>query len=572
MSIFRPVSAFPRVFAIAAALYLALALPMAFRLGTHLEEISGVVAVLPSQHFVDPAQDTEAPPASGVALRYSSALPVLGLESADGTYLPLQIDGHIGALPFWPYRALARLGGLALARLLGVLSGLALLACITALAERFFPKPAGAFVALLGATWPLFVFDHYWSRPDESWSLLGPAAALVCFFRRADTRRERWTALGMLCLGLGVSAKNTALWTAAAIALPVLVFRVLRGLRRRELVFGAAAFGLPLLPQLYYVLTAPADNAFRTRLAMVASPWTAFSPARLRFFAGDFALSTGSFGSRFASLIDGAPGARGHFDLAVVIFSALAIVVCVGEAFRRRAPRVRRAFGLGLALLLAQYCGFYYTSGNSFFLLAMPWIVLALGGALALAHRAAHEGEPARRRELVQGAVLATGLVLTAHAAEQWLRLGRAMRAPDTSIFALEQQRALVGDLERDGVVHPWSGTYAFIGVAELLSRGRVRPEHAFPILSASCGAKAGGLTDYVAAWEIVLDRMGPGTHEVVLMPRAERIEISPCRDGEKMAEGFFAAAARRGARVERGRVYRSSRGHPLFERVRVTL
>jgi hypothetical protein len=528
-----------------AATYLALVLPLTFRTGANLEEVAGLVPVQPLRHYPRAAADT--PRATG--LRLSDDLPVFGYARPSGAFAPLMVDGHVGALPFAPLRLALALGGLTAARLVLVLAGLVVLALLGLVATRLFGEAAGWLAAALAALWPMFVFLHHWARIDEQGSFAFPLAALFCLIEHRRRGRLRWFLGGAALFGLGIAAKNTVLWTLSATALAALVFRALPRVRARDWAAAALLLALPLAPQVLFLFRAPSGNALASRVARIPMPWHAFTPQRLAHFAVEFVQSNGAIGGALADYIEGHEP-RGSFAGAA---AGAAILLCVLAAVARAAlrgtPRPARAFGLGLALLLVQYVAFYYTSGPSFFILPMPWVILALAGTLAAAAHAA------RGRRALRPAAILVGGWLALHQGWQTLRLERAAAHPDALIFHLQAQRQLADELVRAPGPPPWTMSYAIIGVLETLTGGRVQPEHAFPIFAEGCARSEQRLKDEVdvagEAWRSVFARMGPGRHRLVLELRATPVEISPCRDGQGIAEAFVPSLAAAGGRMQ---------------------
>lgn len=545
--------------------YLGLVVPLTLRTGANLEEVAGLVPVQPLRRYPRAADDTPRAP----GLRVSDDLPVLGYLHPGGRFDPLMVDGHVGAIEFLPARLALAAFGLRAARLTLVVWGLAVLALLGFTGARLFSPTAGWLAAALAAVWPMFVFLHHWARADEEASFSLPLAALFCATEHRRGGRLRWFYGAAALAGLGVAAKNTVAWTVIAAFVAALAFRALPKVRLRHWAGAALTAALPLIPQLVYLAAAPAQNALSTRVARIPLPWHAFGPERLAFFARSFVESNGRIGSALAAYIAGQPPSPSLIGTAAGAAILCLVLAAIAIAFSRRMPRPARAFGLGLALLLVQYVAFYYTSGPSFFILPMPWVILAVAGTLAAAIHAA------RGRRLLRPAAIAIAALLAAHQLGETLRIERAAAHPEALLFHLAAQRLLAAELVRTPEPPPWTMSYALIGVLETLSDGKVQPEHAFPFFGEACAGGAHGPRPAPEAareaWRGVLARMGPGRHRVVLELRAIGIEISPCRDGAALAAAFDPAVAAAGGRF-RALAEFGPEGRPLARLVELEL
>ena len=546
------------------ALFLAGALPPALGIGANIEEVAGLLTVTPTREYADSTAPS-AVPAGGPALVESPWMPVYSLRLPDGTDLPLLVDGHIGALPYYPYRPLAATGSIVVARLLSVATGIVALLALVALGARLRDERVGWLAALLLATSPLFVFLQAWVHPDEHWSYLGILLALLATLRFHRTRLTRWIVAAALLAGLAVAAKNTAAWVVLALAAAAFALDVVPRLRLRQWAASAAAFTLPLLPQLAYLTLAPSRSALSRRVGLIASPDDLFDLTRLRFFAGHFGEAFAGLGAYLGPQVDARTiPALSPLPGVGALFALLTAAVCV-TSLRRHAPVPMRLFGLSLGLVLIQYVAFYYV-GMSLFGLVTPWVPLAAALALVVAWDRASGLRRAYARRAARALTLTLLATLVVNNLGQVARYAVASTRPAYTVFDRSAQAALAHDLDEAGVAHPVTTTYGIVGVLELLTRNRVRPVHLFELF------KDLGHDGYERPWEIALDRLGPGTHTLILTPDPSPIDVSPCKDADRIASTLEPVVRSRGGSVRTVRKYELSSGATGFLWVDVTL
>lgn len=525
--------------------YLAATGAVASQLGVHAEEIAGVLPVSVVRVYPDVV---ERPPEAASGLVAARWMPVWAWRST-GTSLPLMVDGHIGAVAFWPAWLVAHLHPIWGPRGLSLAMGLATLLLLWRLGRQLQGSAAGVATVALAATSPLLVFLQAWIHPDETWSFLGFLVALALWPRFVATGRWRWLVLAAAAVGLAVAAKNTALWTLAAIAVAARLTGWWPTLRASQWVAATAAFLLPLVPQLAFLALSPELQSVDRRLEVIASPWRLLDPQRLAFFAEHFAASFVSVGSYFGAMIDGRtahpwaplPGAPLLFGLTLI-----AAVIDAWRATPRPAPA--RLLAMGLVLLLVQYVAFYY-EGMSLFALTIPWVYLVLGRLVARLWAGSGSSSSPPRRVLARSVLVLGSAWWLLHQGVQVARFVDASRHPDAAMFSLATSRAVVTDWVAAGVTRPWTTTYGVVGVPELLSGGTVRPMHAFPVFHHF------GVEDrFAEAWRHVLAEMGPGSHDLLIDPAPSPLDVSPLRDGAAIAAHLPAAiaAARGSVRVHR--------------------
>lgn len=530
------------VLALAVVLHVALALPAGASFGLSAEEVAGLLDVTPVRYYADHVEGAPGDGASAGGLRRFQWSPVLVLER-DGGSFPLMIDGHIGALTAWPYRPLIGLGGPLAARALSVGFGVLTTLVVFALVRRLVDDRAAVISALLVATHPLVVALHTMLRPAETWSTLGPMLFGLLALRYGREPRARTAALGALALGVGVAAKNTAVWTAlAALAAAFLLDRIPR-LGVRGWALAALAFLLPLTPQLMYLADPAGTSALDRRLKVVAGPWELLRPDRWAFFARHFDESFGGLGTYLGGVVSGRQGPRWDPFPGIgflYLFCAVAFAVL---AFRRASTLRLRFAAAVVGLVLLQYVAFYY-EGMSVFGLVAP----SVPAAAAIIGVLAWDRVARRAARVAIGAAFALLLVNNVTQGVLW---NISIAHADSTFFDLRSQRAVAADLDAAGVTSPWTTTFGVVGVLEVLTDSRVRPRHAFPLYAEGCS----GYTPEVV-WEPVLDRMGGGRHDVLLSPRVIDVDVSPCEPGERMSRGFYEAVAARRGQIEEVRSY----------------
>lgn len=546
------------------AAYLWGVLPLTFGLGTHLEETAGLLTVQP-----DRLADAQVPVASG-GLHASRWMPVWTWRRGPADALPLMVDGHIGGLPFWPYRALTQTWGLLAARLVGVATGVLLLVGMIRAGALLGWAAAGWVAAWVAATSPQFALMLHWARPDEQFSFGLPLAIGLALHRWHQTAHLRWWWLSALCTGLLMAAKSTGVWTVFVAVTAMVAFRLEPRVRLRDYVGAALVAALPLLPHLAFIWFGRDARALDVRFAsmpLVAEVWTR---ARLAFFAGHFATSFGGAGSYLSAYFHGHhPAAAAWPAVLAAALPGAAIVVCGLLALSRRVAPAVRAFGFGLLALTLLYTTLYYLAMSMFGLLTV-WVPLATGVALAWGWQQAGEGGLTRWRRMLRVALAAALLATCGHGCLELSRLHAAVRTPQTFTFSRQLQQQVATDLEQAGVARPWTMTYNIVGVLEVLSRGHVRPRHAFESYVLAVDEDTEGA--YARAWRKVLTQMQQrgATHDLLLEVAAGPLDVSPLRHPEWMPTQLIPAAQRVGARLETVRTWRTAQGVPVLQWVKV--
>jgi hypothetical protein len=546
-----------------AAVFLVVTLPVALRLGFNAEETVGLLRRAPERLYPGGTSPVDGEQRARSGMRTSARLPVWGYRFADGSYLPVMIDGHVSALSFYPSRALTRIGPTA-ARVLSVALGLLGLLLIYHFGRRIGGEQVGLIAALLAATSSQYVFVYSWVRPDEQLDSLAHLGAVLCMIRFVEVERRRWFLLGCFLLGLGVACKNTALWSLFGIVGATLLFRLVPRARPLEWAAGAGLFLLPLLPQIAYLVLADSGGAMSGRLSMISAPWEGLAPDRLGYSVRHFAESVGHGGSLMGGFVAGEPG-RAVWLPGVGYGLFAAVLLCVGAAFSRASTVGVRAFAAGLGLVLLQYFTFYYR-GHSYYLLLAPWIPIAVAVAGVGLYNSARDLAGVGRI-VAKGALVLAALVIAANALLEVSRYRQAAAAPGAGMFDGEAQERVARDLVARGIERPIVTTYGGLGVYELLSGDRLRPRYAFPYFHAVSG---GDRADFRRAWTSLLERLGPGRHVFVLAPNPSPVDTSPLERGGLIAEELRPAAVAMGARVQTLERH-SRRGRPVLSVVEVS-
>jgi hypothetical protein len=229
----------------------------------------------------------------------------------------------------------------------------------------------------------------------------------------------------------------------------------------------------------------------------------------------------------------------------VAVLAAPVVILVYG------AERRQKIFSAGFGVLCLQYLVFYYL-GDTYFLLLMPWVAVALAGITAVAWRA-HESVPvSRSRTAIRTAVVvAWAFILANQAVEAW-KFVNTVSSASFPFMRLSTQRELADRLDALRIDSPWTVSYTFAGVMELLSEGRVRPRHAYHLFRKSCtmGADTGYqevINEYGIAWNSVFRRMGGGIHYVVAQPNPSNIDMNPCLKGHWALRVLAETAALKG-------------------------
>ncbi|HLE80624.1 MAG TPA: glycosyltransferase family 39 protein, partial [Dehalococcoidia bacterium] len=394
-----------------------------------------------------------------------------GLWLGDRAF-PLMVMDYVGAVnsyllvPFF-----STLGvGVASLRLMTVLGSAVALVLTYFLARGLFGWVAAALAVLLLAVHPSFIF---WSRQGiYVTSIMAPLAlgGILCLRRWHTTGRYRHFILGLLLLGLGISAKLLFLWVLPAAALLYLTlsrkrFSLPQGLGGlAALVLGA---GMPILYNLQGqgTFTLLSQNLQRTEqgvdnLALVPNLITR---------AGDLAvLLDGGF---FWFL-------GGVFRTATYpyVFLGAAAALIILAARPRIAP-----YRKGIALILGFIVLVFLQSGvtvsglwPTHFFILLPFAAMVVGLLAWLLPRTVPWPGPA----WVAGMALWAAVFLPSLGAD--LQYHQALSETGGWMAHSDGVYRLAGVLERRGGPQPLAMDWGVKASVQVLTQGRVNPQEVF--------------------------------------------------------------------------------------------
>jgi hypothetical protein len=535
-------------FAVLAGVFLWAIAPLQQGMATHAEEAVGLTQMAPLRPGageVEPARDDHP------QLRASAHLPVWGVVWRDGTYTPLLVDGHQGALVFAPSRWAHALGGLTAARAVSALYGASVLVALILMGYALSAPLAGWLAATVAAASPHLAFFHHWARPDEQATWVLPLWAVLAFAKWGQSRRPVWGLLGALLVGLAVSAKLTAGWALLGMAAAVLVFRWLPWPGWRALGLAALVAGLPLLPQVAFLLAGPDTGAFAQRIDNLPSPMDLLVPARWAFFAQHFIEAFGGLGGYVQGIATGVQPELGVRAWTVGGAVALGVVAAVVAGGQRQVAVAQRAFGVGLGTTLLLYVGLYYT-GMSLYGLLVPWVPLAVGLAGARAWAFASGLVDRRQGRVVASLLVVVAVAVVANGVWEIHRMHGAFDRPTAELFARAAQQRVADRLQQDPAMPTWTVTYNAVAVYETLTQGRVRPQHAHRAFVDAVGMRPDDPAAYDAAWDRVLGLVrqqacstGKTLQRLVVSPGALHVDVSPLRHPDWLAQRLPTALAR---------------------------
>jgi hypothetical protein len=555
------------LFLILSTFFAARALTLASQSPLHAVQVSGC-----------PRYTTEldSPEATGETFpRFVTSVgrPRWGLEWSAGRFLPWLIDGHIGAWPAYPFCGAIAWGGVILARALLVLGGCLMLLLLLLLGRLLLVEPAGWIAVFVAATSPHFLVVHSSPIPYEVWSYLFPTLAVFLILRaRRTTDPESATrsrvpelataAAAVLCLGLGVAAKQTALWMLAALS----VGAVVAGWRPRlgRISVAVVLFGLfclPLFPQILYVIITDAP-ALGERLNDVGAGADYLSFDRLSFFVGvfyDCFVRLAAFTE--CTVLSAECGGSPWHVLAGCVLLAFLVWLLVA-AVMRKLPILTVGFAAGFVTLLAAHYAFYY-EGLWLYELLTPWVPLAVGIA-------AWSSWTHLKRPLARSLPLLGLVVLAANQLSESHELFRALSTGNLSI-TLAAQETVTQELMESDVTAPWVATSSLRGVLETLSDHEIRPHYVDDLFSDILREKP-AQGDLDQAWGRSLSRMGPGRHTVIVPGKLAAIEIRDGTAAHLFFERLRVVTDQRRGQINVRRVFANDGGQVLLRLVDIEL
>jgi hypothetical protein len=299
--------------------------------------------------------------------------------------------------------------------------------------------------------------------------------------------------------------------------------------------------------------------------------WRFFSPDRLAWFARHFAESQTGLGDAFGRLAADGAGALKPESAAAAVLLAVAVPAAAVAGLRRGTDPLRRAFGIGLLALFAQYLVFYHT-GDSYFILATPWIFIAAGGAFSAGLEGIFKNRSRKPGIAVFAAVLAVPALLLANQTWQSLKFVRSSMNAVHPVFALHAQVRLASDpAVREGP-EMLTTAYTSAGMLETLTDGAARPVHAYPVFKKRCLEGKSPAEAYGEAWRDVFMAAGQGAYKVLLSANPSEIEMSPCRNAGLVEGAFLEAASSCGAGTALMGEYRNGAGKVMFKMFRIEM
>jgi hypothetical protein len=533
----------------ACALYGALQLPFTFNTGSNFEEVAALVTHTLRWEHARPQPAPATNEGGHLVAAPTPLLPVWGYETAGGRYHPIMVDGHIGAIVYYPTRWVVAVGGLFAGRLFALLAGIALVVAVWLVSNRLFAWPAAPIAAFFVATQPLVLTLFGWTHVEEHVMVLLPVLALFFALEHERTQARWCVPAAAIAAGLGAAGKNSAAWHVIAALLTLAIFRRRPRVTAKQWLLAGALFALPLVPQLAYACYQGRSGAMSERWQQITSH-SLFDLSRLVFFYDIFRTNFAHAGTALAELSQGRipPPAS---DLSSLLLLVTVLGAALVVPFVRGAGLSARMYGTGVLLLFLQYIALYHNDPGQFFLPVLPWVAMAVAvvgaGLSTVAGRLGGQRAWYGRAPLAAAAVALFSLNLI-----ESKTLYQVLTNRTSSMFSLSAQEGLVHHLIENGVESPWVVTYSEAGVYDVLSLGRVRPHLAYPIFSESCTASTTREAPYRAAWELVLDRM-QGAHEYLVLPsKPAMLEMSPCAGGPSVRAELESVVAARGRRLRR--------------------
>jgi hypothetical protein len=537
------------------AVYLLLILAAASKLGASYEE---VVPYVLSRLDIRNQQPTAAPDQSPPRFVVSPQLPVLAFEAAAGLQLPLLNQPYMTDHLSYGGVALAAAGvdGLWAARAWHALFGAALLwilydvALLLGLGRR-----AALFAVAIAATSLPYTFMYSWARFDESLPSAGTVVVLWAALRYARSPRPRWVWVGMAAAAIAISAKLTALWPLAGLALA----GALAGWRpppMRSLAWPALVVAPLFAPMLGFAVATPTTgHEVNRRLAFLTDLFTS------DVIPGTAANLIGYLGS-WGSILSEAMGPEAAAGTNVVgeLLVTCTLIWLVVRALRpnavARRHRLEAQMLAVVAVVFILVTLFYREHRDYQFVLLVPLHALALAGFLDfLARRLQHHVPSWAASAVVLALPVAANLWDQRH-----FRLD--LDAPDNAMFDLHVQRASAAWLAAHGVQRPIVTTFYAVGTYELFTAGRVRPIYTFPLMRHSNDGS--DVPDLAAVWRALLAEDGDRERYALLPLGTNPIEA------RHFDEPAIHTALLETGRGERVAVFNNRRDQPLLEIWRV--
>ena len=505
--------------------------------GFHLENVAGLVPA-PIDRSLETNEFTgqQLNPNSLYSSKYQ---PVWGYLDGDKRFWPILVDGHIGALSFYPFRLLNEVAGLFAVQFVCILLGLFTLSSIYLIARNLVSRKLALVALLLAATSPPLLLLHSSMRIDGLFATLGLLAGTLCFqgYRRRKT--FGWIFFSALFYGCSIAAKNTASWFCLGIIITLVLFRYRLALSPKRWLLVLLAGIFPLLPQLLFLILQPENSAFSNRVPSLSYALHLLSPERISFFCRHF-VETFGYQSTYL-LSDHSSGESGNHPVTILgtltgVVQFVLLIIGIWGALTQKTNLTCRLFASVLGLFLLGHLGFYYMSQHCFQLVT-PFVpvVVVLGFHYTVEKFSVVHGSRKRAFSLLLvGGFTALFVFQNITETVLWAR------SYPVEFPALSQntQISLSDELIGRNISYPWVTTYTLEGVLETLSENRIQPKNLHSrFWKGHCRSRPP--ESAVADWVDVFLRAPPGTYFIVFSPNAHFVEISPCKTPSTIRDGF---------------------------------
>jgi len=535
----------------ASAAFLLLVAGAACELGANYEEVVAyVLAPLDVRDFGGPAST------AGTAPRFvvSSQLPRLAVDPVDDMRLPLLNQPYMTDHLSYGGVVLAAMGiePLWAARLWHALFGVALLWLLYDVALSLgLGRRAALLAVVIAATSLPLTFMYTWARFDESLASFGSVVVLAAGLRHARDRSPRWIWAAVFAVALAVSAKLTATWSLAGLALAG-VIAGWRPPRPAQLFWPALAASPLLAPMIGFALAGPATaNEVGRRMAFLGDLFSSDAVPGAVLNLVDYLGNWGSILSHAMRAEGHGPNILGWMLVAATLLWLLWRAVAGGALPRRRRLETQMLGFLAVIFVLVTL--FYREHRDYQFSLLVPLHTLTIAAFLDWCAR--HWLD--QRLPVWLAGILLCAVPVSANLRDQHLLREDLARARN-AMFDLHAQRDSARWLVEHEVRRPIAVTFYATGTYELLTHGAVRPVYPFPLFRHS---KDGTFVpDYAKVWRDLLAEQ----------PDRDRYAILPLGENPIEARHFDEPAIRAALQAtpgaERITVFTSRRGDPLLE------
>jgi len=406
-----------------------------------------------------------------------------------GRTLPLMVTDYIGALNIYlllPFFALLGSNVFAL-RLMPIFFASLTLLLTYLLAQQLFNKRVALMTYLLLAVNPSFIF---WSRQGvfvTSITATIAVASLLCWLRWYRERRTRYLYGGACLFGLGLYAKLLFLWVIVALAATFFVLKVSGGRKSFHLrtvktdgkpwILALLCFLAGLLPLVIYNIQT--KGTFSTLTGNLSSSY--YGTSNLAFAAN---LATRL--TQFKAVLNG-----GHLwylggiftnDLYPFLFVSVGLACIPVVLWKARCEWRRVAFPfLMLTFMILASCFTISALWSTHYAILVPFLPLAMAGALDLLVRYVMPSEAGPIRRFLPGLVMF--LVLVALAAGD-LRVDlcyhQALARSGGYAAHSDASYQLARYLQERGLASPLAMDWGIDAPVQFLTLGAVHPIEIF--------------------------------------------------------------------------------------------